>query len=475
MEKISRSQVSQSHTHNPVIGIVAEYNPFHNGHALHISRAREVLRSQKTKNTAEDAPVVVVLSSSFTQRGLPVLADKWTRAHMALTNGADLVLELPFAFACSAAPEFARGAVDTLIALEVVTHLSFGMEEAEALEAKEPKISPDAAASRSFCLASAIANILIHESCAFKRDLKQKLSKGKSYPRSLAETLDGIIPGSGAFVSMPNNALGVSYLLRILEKNYSLEILPIRREGAGHHDKAESPLLEGALTEGTGFLASAAAIRSALSLLLPLPHDLQNAAWERSWEESWVRRAMPAPVPALLERELQRGRLWMRTEKLWTLLQGFLERASPEELRQCAGMTEGMENLFLKRYREAASYEDFIGRCVCGRYTRNRLQRQVARCLAGADRWTALALSRAGPPYIRVLGYNTRGRALLRLRRQSAANAVPVITRLAAAASPAARALAALEFRASRLRELLLPHPDLKYEEKQKPIVIESS
>ena len=460
MEKISR---------NPVIGIVAEYNPFHNGHALHISRAREFLRNQGT----EDAPVVVVLSSSFTQRGLPTLADKWTRTHMALANGVDLVLELPFAFACNAASEFARGAVDTLTALGFVTHLSFGMEELgmeelgiKELGARVLELSPRTTASRSPCLASAIANILIHESCAFKRDLKKKLAQGKSYPRSLAETLDGIIPGSGAFVSMPNNVLAISYLLRILEKSSGLEVLPVQREGAGHHDETDRTLIEGPLVEGPpigGILPSAAAIRSALI------HDLQGI----SWDESWLRRAMPAPVLALLKRELQRGRLWMRTEKLWTLLQGFLERASPEELRRCAGMTEGMENLFLKRYREAASYEDFIGRCVCRRYTRNRLQRQVARCLAGVDGWTALALSRTGPPYIRVLGYNRRGRALLHLRDQirRAANA-PVITRLAAAANPEARALAALEFRASRLRELLLPHPDLKYEEKQKPVFL---
>jgi predicted nucleotidyltransferase len=155
------------------------------------------------------------------------------------------------------------------------------------------------------------------------------------------------------------------------------------------------------------------------------------------------------------------------------LLQFFLERSSPEELRECAGVTEGMENLFLKRYREAASYEDFMGRCVCARYTRSRLQRQASRCLVGVGRWTALALSRAGPPYIRVLGYSPRGRELLRSRRRSqGADQVPVITRLAAASTPAARVLAEIEFRASRLRELLLPHPDLKYEERQRPVVL---
>ncbi|MDR1376079.1 MAG: nucleotidyltransferase family protein [Synergistaceae bacterium] len=421
-------------SHDPVIGIVAEYNPFHNGHAFHIARAREFLG-------VTDVPVVVVLSSSFTQRGLPALADKWTRTRMALANGVDLVVELPFAYACNAAQEFARGAVDTLAALKFVTHLSFGMENLAMKNVGIGNAAPTI---------DAIAYILIHESCAFKRDLRKKLSKGKSYPKAVAEALDGAIPGSGAFVSKPNNALALSYLLRILEKDYSLEILPVQRQGAGHDDKKPGPL------------ASASAIRGGLI-------DSQG----ESWDTSWVREAMPVSALALLKEERQRGRLWMTTEKLWTLLRGLLARSSPEELRQCAGMTEGLENLFLKHYTKATSYENFIGRCVCGRYTRNRLQRQAARCLAGIDRWSALALSRSGVPYIRVLGYNKRGRALLRLRKQLhySADAIPVITRLAAVTS-SARVSAELEFRASRLRELLLPVPDLGYEERQKPASI---
>ncbi|MDR2179055.1 MAG: nucleotidyltransferase family protein [Synergistaceae bacterium] len=449
MEKISR---------NPVIGIPAEYNPFHNGHALHIARARKLLQNQ--------GDVVVVLSSSFTQRGLPALADKWTRASMALANGADLVLELPFPYACNAAPEFARGAVDTLAALGFVTHLSFGIEAFETFETfesleasevfagfgTEKSAAPaDADLPRLISAINAIANILIHESCAFKLELKKKLSEGKSYPRSIAETLDSIIPGGGAFVSMPNNALAISYLLRVSEKNFAMKILPVLREGSGHRD-------------GTaGALASAAAIRSALA------SHMRDDSWDDFWGSSWIREAMPPSALALLKGELQRGRLWTQTGKLWTLLQGFLERSSPEDLRECAGITEGLENLFLKRYREASSYEDFIGRCVCARYTRNRLQRQAARCLVGIDRWTTLTLSRAEPPYIRVLGYNRRGQDLLHARRRSSHAAIPAITRLAEAANPTARALAELEFRASRFREMLLPHPDLKHEERQKP------
>jgi predicted nucleotidyltransferase len=474
---MERMEKKEKNSQTSVIGIVAEYNPFHNGHALHIARARELLKDQG----GEDAPVVVVLSSSFTQRGFPALADKWTRTRMALANGVDLVLELPFIYACNAAQEFARGAVDTLAALKFVTHLSFGMEgfgekldtdelpdglPMEGLENSGTKktalstiLSTSATSSHLASAIDVIADILIHESPAFKGDLQEKLSQGKSYPKAMAETLEGMFPGSGAFVSMPNNALALSYLLRILEKKHDMKILPVLRQGGGYRN------------ETGGARASAAAIRRNLT-------DGLQGGRERGpqdgADESWIQKAMPASAFALLEEERQKGRLWTQTGKLWALLQGFLVRSLPEELRGYAGMNEGLENLFLKHWAKATSYEDFIGRCVCARYTRNRLQRQAARCLVGVRRWTALALSRSGPPYIRVLGYNCRGRGLLRLRKQSrhATDAIPAVTRLAAAATPAARTMAALEFRASRLRELLLSRPDLRYEERQKPVIL---
>jgi hypothetical protein len=135
-------------------------------------------------------------------------------------------------------------------------------------------------------------------------------------------------------------------------------------------------------------------------------------------------------------------------------------------------MDEGLENLFLRHYSKASSYEDFVGRCVCARYTRSRIRRQTLRCLVGLDRWTAWSLSRLGPSYIRVLGHNERGRSLLRARPakgpDSGVRMIPAVTRLAAAPG----AMADLEFRASRLRELLLPCPDLGYEERHVPVYL---
>jgi predicted nucleotidyltransferase len=291
----------------------------------------------------------------------------------------------------------------------------------------------------------AVVDILIQEPFSFKSNLRKALASGMSYPKALAQALDRELLGSGEFVSTPNNALALSYLLRVRRGNYGLIPLPVRREGGGYHDTAAGPL------------AGATAIRGAV------------AAREKSRKKSWIENAMPPSALKLLRKQQERGRLCLGTEKLWNLLRGLLLRSSPEDLRKCAGMDEGLENLFLKHYAKADSYEDFVGRCVCARYTRSRIRRQTIRCLAGLGR--APVLSHIGLSYVRVLGHNERGRGLLRTRNtprglsRNRDGAVPVVTRLAAAPG----SVTDLEFRASRLRELLLPCPDLRYEEKHIP------
>ena len=98
------------------IGIVAEYNPFHNGHAHHLREAKRI---------AGNRPVIAAMSGSLVQRGLPALTDKWTRARMAVLGGVDLVLELPTVFTCRSAEFFAAGAVKLLAATGMVSHLAF--------------------------------------------------------------------------------------------------------------------------------------------------------------------------------------------------------------------------------------------------------------------------------------------------------------------------------------------------------------
>ena len=188
----------------PVAGIVAEYNPFHTGHAYHIARTRQLL--------GEDTGIVAVMSGNWVQRGECALGDKWTRARMALVGGADLVLELPTVWAASSAEGFARGAVALLAACGVVDVLSFGSEEGRT----EPL--------------EALARCM--NGPAYAGALREELLPGRSFPlcrRAAAARLLG--EETARLLDGPNNSLGVEYL-RFLPPH--MKALTVKRRGAGH-------------------------------------------------------------------------------------------------------------------------------------------------------------------------------------------------------------------------------------------------
>lgn len=186
------------------VGIVAEYNPFHAGHAWHIQETRRLL--------GEESAVVAVMSGSWVQRGECALTDKWTRTEMALAGGVDLVLELPTVWAAASAEGFARGAMALLEATGVVDVLSFGSEYGETAPLLE------------------LARCL--NSPEFSQVLRRELEPKKSFAqcrRQAAERLLG--PDRAALLDFPNNNLGVEYL-RFLPTG--MEAVTVPRRGAGH-------------------------------------------------------------------------------------------------------------------------------------------------------------------------------------------------------------------------------------------------
>lgn len=210
------------------VGLITEYNPFHNGHLYHLNKAKEL--------TGADY-VVVVMSGNFLQRGVPALMDKYTRSRMALQNGADLVLELPAYYATGSAEYFANGAVAILDKLGVVDSLCFGCEDGE------------------LSLFEQAAEVLQAEPDEWKERMQGLLREGNTYPaarsRALAEYLDN--PRMEEFLNRPNNILGLEYIRAIRVRNSSIRPVLLPRQGAGYHDK-----------QITGEICSASAIREAL-------------------------------------------------------------------------------------------------------------------------------------------------------------------------------------------------------------------
>ena len=420
-----------------IIGIIAEYNPFHNGHLYMLQTAKAKIK---------DAACVIVLSSNFTQRGEPALLDKFARAEMALANGADLVLELPFFFSCAAAQDFSSGAIDILAGLKLVNYIAFGLEDF------------------NYSNLDALINILISEPEEFKNNLKINLAQGMSYTRAASRALNKIIPGSEEFLLQPNNLLAISYLKRIKERDYNLKPLFIPRVGAAHGEKFFANNNEGAARN----FSSSSAIREAI----------------KNNKLKILNNYMPEASLKIFERESLKCRVCIdANKKLWEILQAILLRASPDELKKFDLINNGLENLFLNNFKKFNNLEDFINSCVSSRYTRSHIKRCLMRILIGINKLDALEIRKTGAGYARVLGFNAKGREILKFIRKAQElelnkNLPEVlrrdefkfkfITRLAAADK--LNLCAKYEFKAESFYELLLGNQDLNYEVKLRPV-----
>ena len=210
-----------------ITGIIAEYNPFHNGHAYQIEQAK--------KNGADY--IIIVMSGNFLQRGTPAILDKWTRAKMALSAGADLIIELPAVFATASAQYFARGGVSILDKLGCVDTISFGCE------------------SNDIHMIHELSSFLWKEPDSYKEKLQTFLKKGNSFPKARELALSSeLSPEVATFASSPNNILALEYSIALLERGSNMNILPIERKGSGYHmDQIKA-----------GTLPSATAIRKVL-------------------------------------------------------------------------------------------------------------------------------------------------------------------------------------------------------------------
>ncbi|MEG2775125.1 MAG: nucleotidyltransferase family protein, partial [Acetivibrio sp.] len=213
-----------------ITGVIVEYNPFHNGHQYHLQKAREL--------TGADF-IVAIMSGDFVQRGTPAVTDKYTRAHMALLNGADVVYELPSVYATASAETFAYGAVSHLNALGNIDFLCFGCE------------------SLDFSLMNNVAKILVEEPEEYRVLLRKKLAEGFSYPIARKTSLLPLLPDYPqkellSFLESSNNILGIEYMKALYRMHSSIKPFLLKREGALYQAE-ELPF--------TSFFPSATALR----------------------------------------------------------------------------------------------------------------------------------------------------------------------------------------------------------------------
>lgn len=344
-----------------VLGIIAEYNPFHNGHLYHLEQAKLQTHSDYT---------VCIMSGNFVQRGDTAIIDKWTRTKMNLENGIDLVLELPTIYATSSAENFAMGAIKMLDSLKVVDFLSFGSENCEIDTLNN------------------IATVLYEEPKQFVSLLSHELSKGLSFPKArdnaLLIYLNNIQKYSNV-VNQPNNILGIEYLKAL--KTIKSNIIPssVKREKVYYNSN-----------HIVDEYASSTAIRQLLK--------------RQSFEE--IRPVMPDNSYMLLCKEYEKGNYVESLAVFEKEIIFKLRTMTTNEIANIPDVSEGLEFAIKNACNNCNNLYDLITMIKSKRYTQTRIQRILVYALLGITK-NDMDISKKTIPYIRVLGLNNKGKMLL--------------------------------------------------------------
>ena len=346
-----------------VCGIVAEYNPFHAGHAHHIAETRRVLGA--------DTAAVCAMSGNFVQRGDLAVMEKYARAAAAVRCGADLVLETPLSACLSSAEGFARGAVALLDALGCVTHLSFGAERAD------------------LALLQRAADLSHRQEEA----LRQGLAAGLPYAAAMQQAVGAADPEAGALLASPNNTLGVEYLRALAARGSRMQPLAIERKGGAHDSD----------TPADG-LPSASYLRGLLA---------------RGDAEA-CRPLMPEASFAVLEQEIQSGAAPVVRNAADLAILAHLRRLDAAALIPFCSGDNGLAHRLADAIRYNTSFSEICTAAQTRRYPLARVRRVLLRA------WLGLPQSVSPEPqYIRVLAIGRQGRTILRRMKDTCA--LPVV------------------------------------------------
>lgn len=361
------------------VGIIAEYNPFHNGHAYHIRKAKELTHADYC---------VVVMSGDFVQRGAPAIMDKYLRAESALLNGADLVLELPVCYSISSAEHFARSSVALLDKLGVVDALCFGSECGDI------RILTD------------FAQALVDESPVFKKTLDQEIRAGHTYPQARNAALEASAPHLTSHINVlttPNNILGIEYCKALLFWESAITPYSIKRAGSSYHDNSLD----------TGF-CSAMAIRESIQ---------QAGATDE------LARQIPASSLELI-REAYMKTYPVFTNDLSLLTQYRLLSEEDEGFTDYPDIDRELSDRivkFLPQYRDFRSFCDLL---KSKNRTYVRISRSLLHILLGIRRETLLQYGQEGWIfYARMLGFRESATPLLSAIKKNAG--IPLLSKLA--------------------------------------------
>lgn len=337
-----------------IIGIVAEYNPFHNGHMYQLQKSVQDLGADG---------VIAVMSGNFVQRGFPAFLDKWTRTELAISSGANLVIELPTFYATASAEQFAYGSVSILEQLKIVDYLCFGSESME-LE-----------------LMLEIASILASESVEYTENLSKALSIGVSFPAAREMAIKNIL----SLENMPtksNSILAIEYLKALKKLNSIIKPYPIKRIGKDYNDEAID-----------SEFSSASGIRKAY-------FDSPNSFSFRPY--------VPKSVADIIESKQPSP---MSIYDFEQILLYKVRSLSAEELFSFREVNEGLEHKLKTIANKCRSYDELVGSLKSKRYTMTKLSRMLINILLGIKKDFN---AKDHLNYARILGFDSKGQEILR-------------------------------------------------------------
>ena len=357
---------------NKVLGIIAEYNPFHNGHLYHLDTSKKITGCNYT---------VAIISGNFAQRGSTSVIDKWSKTKMALQNGVDLVIELPVLYSISSSENFADGAIKILNSLGIIDYLSFGSE------------TPD------ITILNSIADILCNEPKDYKKLLTTELDKGLSFPKARENALLDYIKNTNTFendkqdfeeykkaLSSPNNILGIEYLKALKKYNSSIKPVCISRFATDYNS-----------SDFSGSIASATAIRELI----------------KNKDFNSIKTVVPENSYSVLMDCINSGHIVSDLNCFEKEIIYVLRKMSIEEISNLPDVSEGLEFSIKKAANSCNTINEFLDIVKSKRYTVTRLQRILLYALLNISKEDMQLSKQIKKPYVRILGFNDNGKKLV--------------------------------------------------------------
>ena len=380
-----------------IVGLITEYNPFHNGHLYHIKEAKRI--------TGADA-AIVVMSGDYVQRGVPAIMPKRLRAEMALKCGASAVFELPVCYATGSAEYFALGAVSLLDSLGVVDYICFGSEcnDLDAL--------------------SHIADILIREPHDYRILLKNNLKKGSSFPAARQNVMLEYTknPAYASLLNDPNNILGIEYLKAMKKLNSPVSPFTIQRKDSHYHDKSID----------AGRFSSASAIRSLLAYSgSAISTEQMGGSFENTSFSSILgdlEEQVPSSCLALLK-DYHRVEYPVYQNDFSLLLKYKLLNKTPDTLPRYMDVSEELANRICDRLDNFFNYKQFAELIKTREVTQTRVNRALLHIMLGTKKNDVEEYIESGRHfYARLIGYRKGNEKLI--SHISKASPLPLLMRL---------------------------------------------